>query len=86
MRMLFTIIVLMALTGFAVPQKAHKPAADVPVEMVRAEQSLQAAKSELIHAGDEWGGHRMGAIQHVDAALNEIHKGMQWAKQHKDIK
>ena len=88
MRTVLTMILLLALSGVAIPQKADRDEGreDVPAQMVRAEQALKTAKSELSSAGDEWGGHRVAAMKHVDAALQEINKGMQWARQHKEIK
>jgi len=59
---------------------------DKPAEVDRAEQSLHTAKSELEHAGTEWGGHRVQAIKHIDAALHELEQAEQWARQHHDIK
>ncbi len=57
-----------------------------PLLQDRAEQSLQTAKKELEGAGAEWGGHRVQAIKHIDAALHELELGEQWARQHHDIK
>src|SRR5213079_2668212 len=59
---------------------------DKPAEVDRAEQSLQTAKGELEKAGTEWGGHRVQAIKHIDAALKELEQAEQWARQHHDIK
>ena len=53
---------------------------------VRAEQALRTAKGELEHAGGEWGGHRVQAMKHIDAALHELEQAEQWARQHHDIK
>ncbi len=78
MRLIATMLLLIALSGFAVPQYKE----DVPADMQRAHQALQNAKSELQNAGDEWGGHRVKAIGHVDAALAELKAAMDWAKQH----
>jgi hypothetical protein len=101
MRQISTVLLLLAVMGYFVPKSnsqsratpaqerkehQHKAAADVQPEMLRARQSLQAGKDELVHSGGEWGGHREAAIQHVDAALAEIAKAEQWARQHKDIK
>ncbi len=83
MRLLATIVLLLALSGFAVPQKSRE---DVPAEMQRAHQALENAKNELQSAGEEWGGHRVNAIRHVDAALNEITQAETWAKQHHELK
>jgi hypothetical protein len=68
-------------TLFSAPFQKDKPA-----EVDRAEQSLHTAKSELEKAGTEWGGHRVAAIKHIDAALQELEKAEDWAKQHHDIK
>ena len=59
---------------------------DKPAEVDRAQQSLQTAKKELEHAGTEWGGQRVQAIKHIDAALKELEQAEQWARQHHDIK
>ncbi len=83
MRLLATMLLLIALSGFAVPQKARE---DVPAEMQRAHEALSNAKRELQNAGDEWGGHRVKAIGHVDAALNEIKQAETWATQHHEMK
>ncbi len=68
-------------TLFSAPFQKDKPA-----EVDRAEQSLQTAKGELEKAGTEWGGHRVAAIKHIDAALKELEQAEQWARQHHDIK
>lgn len=100
MRKLFVLIVLAGMVGFTVPQsysqqkesaaqerRERKAAApDIEADVQKARQALQAAKSELQAAGHEWGGHRVAAIQHVDAALAECNKAEQWARQHKEIK
>ena len=83
MRMIAMMILLVGLSGFAVPQKEHE---DVPAEMQRAHQALDNAKNELQNAGNEWGGHRVKAIGHVDAALGEIRQAETWARQHHELK
>jgi hypothetical protein len=62
------------------------PQRDKPGEVDRAEQSLHTARTELERAGTEWGGHRLQAIKHIDAALHELEMAEQWARQHHDIK
>jgi hypothetical protein len=59
---------------------------DKPAEVDRAEQALRNAKGELEHAGGEWGGHRVQAMKHIDAALHELQEAEQWAHQHHEIK
>lgn len=96
MRRIATLMVLVLMTSLAVPQstsqqkktpaQTQKARPDVPLEMERARQALQNAKSELERAGDEWGGHRTAAFNHVNEALAEIQKAEEFAKQHKLIK
>ena len=79
--LLFSVMMMSpSATLFSSPQK------DKPAEVDRAEQSLHTAKGELEHAGTEWGGHRVQAIKHIDAALKELEQAEQWARQHHDIK
>jgi len=65
---------------------SSSPQRDKPGEVDRAERSLQTAKNELAHAGTEWGGHRVQAIKHIDAALHELEEAERWAHEHHDIK
>ena len=83
MRLLATILLLVGLSTFAVPQKRTH---DVPAEMNASRQALQNAKTELSNAGSDWGGHRMAAIKHVDAALAEVQKAEVYARQHHEMK
>jgi hypothetical protein len=62
------------------------PQKDVPAQMEAARGALQNARKELTNAGGEWGGHRIAAINHIDAALKEIGEGEKWAREHHDIK
>ena len=84
MKPLITGVLLLALRGFAVPQ--HHEVEDVPGQMARARQALLTAKKEMATAGNEWGGHRVEAMKHVDQALQEIQKAEQWARAHKEIR
>ena len=84
MKLLVTGVLLLALSGFAVPQ-SHE-VEDVPGQMARARQALLTAKKEMASAGNEWGGHRAEAMKHVDQALEEIQKAEQWARAHKEIR
>lgn len=81
MKVLSTMVLLLALSGFAAPQRE-----DVPAELQRGREALQTAKNELEHAGQEWGGHRVAAIKHVDAALGELRQAEQWARQHHELR
>ncbi len=67
-------------------EKFMKIATLLLFSVMSAQQSLQTAKNELEHAGTEWGGHRVQAIKHIDAALKELEQAEQWARQHHDIK
>ena len=67
--------VLFSVFSFVAPQcHAQQLVPNVPANMARAKQSLEAAKSQLVNAGDNWGGHRAAAISLVDQALQEIQK------------
>ncbi len=83
MRILATTVLLLALSGFAVPQN---PKEDVPADMRRAHQALDNAKNALEHAGQEWGGHRVAALHHVDEALGEIRQAEDWAREHHELR
>lgn len=96
MRRLSILIVLVGMLGFTLPQqsfsqqkgeeKRERQSKDIEADVQRARQALESAKSQLEGAGHEWGGHRVAAINHVNAALAECAKAEQWARQHKDIK
>jgi hypothetical protein len=100
MRKIIALAILIGMAGFAVPQSprpASQSAAkerrvrqnaqtDVPAEIQRARGALENAKNELEHAGDEWGGHRVAALRHVNQALAEIHQAMAYARAHKLVK
>jgi hypothetical protein len=69
-----------------VPLLSDPPQKDVPAEMQSARRALQNARNDLEHAGGEWGGHRVNAIKHIDAALAEIGEAEKWAKEHHEVK
>ncbi len=77
MRNAVSLLVLFSLLSFAVPQSHSQQ--NVPANMVRARQTLQAAKDQLLNAGGQWGGHRMAAISYIDQALQEIQKAEAFA-------
>jgi hypothetical protein len=78
--LLFSVILMASSASFSF-QRGDKPA-----EVDRAEQALRNARGELEHAGGEWGGHRVQAMKHIDAALHELELAEQWARQHHDIR
>jgi Tfp pilus assembly protein PilX len=96
MRKLSILMVLVGMLGFTVPQQSfsqqrpgerrERQSRDVEADVQRARQALENAKNQLEAAGHEWGGHRVAAINHVNAALAECAKAEQWARQHKEIK
>jgi hypothetical protein len=47
---------------------------------------LEGAYGDLEKAGDEWGGHRVKAMEHIKAAIAELDEADKWAKAHHDIK
>jgi hypothetical protein len=62
------------------------PQRDVPAEVDAARNALKQANGELEHAGGEWGGHRVKAMQHIQAALGELNEAERWAHEHHDVK
>lgn len=48
--------------------------------------SVTERRNELEHAGSDWGGHRLAAIKHVDAAIAEVQKAEQYVSQHHRMK
>jgi hypothetical protein len=83
MRLLATAILLLALSGFATPQKGIP---DIQADMAGARQHLTAAKDLAYRAGNEWGGHRMNALKHIEAAISEVDAAERYAKTHHYIK
>ena len=55
--------------------------ADQP-NMQAALSALQQARDSLERATPDKGGHRMKAIQHVDAAISEVKAGMKFDRKH----
>lgn len=88
MRLLASAILVLALSGFATPQKAapQKTVPDVQANMIGARDHLKAARDLAQAAGGEWGGHRMSALKHIDAALAEVDQAEKYAKAHHYIK
>jgi len=82
MRWIAAMVLVVGMSGFAIPQSGK----DVPADVVAAQQALQNARKELAAAGNNWGGHRMLAIKHVDAAIAEVQKAEQYARAHHVMK
>ena len=82
-------LILLTLTMIMVPIVSllpEPPQRDVPAEVEAARRGLEGARNDLAHAGGDWGGHRIQAINHIDAALKEIGEAEKWAREHHDIK
>jgi hypothetical protein len=75
--LLALMIVVPASSIFSEPQER-----DVPREVNDARHLLHDARARLEHAGNEWGGHRVAAMNHIDAALHELDEAERWAHEH----
>ena len=64
----------------------RSPQRDVPAEVESARSALKGAYNDLEHAGGEWGGHRVNAMKHIQAAMTELNEAEKWAKEHHDVK
>ena len=80
----FRVLVLTALAGVAFGAGlAFAPAlkADQP-HMQAALDALETAEHQLNEATPDKGGHRVRALKHVDAAMAEIRKGIEFDRKH----
>ena len=68
------------------PLLSEPPQKDVPAEIESARRALQGAHNDLEHAGAQWGGHRFGAMKHIEEALRELGEAEKWAREHHDVK
>jgi hypothetical protein len=64
----------------------RSPQRDVPAEVGSARDALKGAYNDLQHAGGEWGGHRVKAMDHIQAAIGELNEAEKWAKEHHDTR
>lgn len=64
----------------------QSPQRDVPGEVDAARNALKGAYNDLQHAGGQWGGHRVNAMNHIQEAIKELNEAEKWAKEHHDIK
>jgi len=83
MRIVATILLLLGFAGAAPQQRAVK---DVQADMGQARQHLNLAKDLVYRAGNEWGGHRMNTLKHIDAALAEVDEAEKYARPHHYVK
>ena len=69
-----------ALLGLLLPTRA-RAAADQP-HMKAALDALRLAKRELEAASADKGGHREKAIEHVNQAINQVERGIEFDRRH----
>jgi hypothetical protein len=81
----FILLALMIMLP-TVPLLPEPPQRDVPGEVESARRGLQGARNDLEHAGGDWGGHRVEAMKHIDAALKELGEAEKWAREHREMK
>ncbi len=60
---------------------AAPPSPDQP-RMRAALERLQSARSSLEAANDDKGGHRVKALEHVNRAIDEVKKGIEYDRTH----
>ena len=60
---------------------AFAPAPDQP-HMQAALDKLQSARSNLEAATDDKGGHRVKALEHVNKAIDQVKKGIEYDRTH----
>jgi hypothetical protein len=80
------IVLALMITSPTVPLLPEPPQRDVPGEVESARRALQGARNDLEHAGGDWGGHRVEAMKHIDAALKELGEAEKWAREHREMK
>ena len=50
--------------------------------MQAARSDLQAARAQLRNATDDKGGHRVKALDHVNKAIDEVKRGIEYDRTH----
>lgn len=86
MKIACLIVLLFVIASPVVSLYPAVPQRDVPAEVESAKRSLIKAQTDLQHAGGEWGGHRVEAMKHIEAALKELEEAEKYAREHHDIK
>jgi hypothetical protein len=61
---------------------SEPPQRDVPAEVDSARNALKGAFNDLEHAGNDWGGHRASAMNHIKAAIGELNEAEKWTHEH----
>jgi hypothetical protein len=69
-----------------VPSLSNPPQRDVPAELESARKQLQGARFNLERAGNDWGGHRVAAMKHIDEAISELGEAEKFAREHHAVK
>jgi hypothetical protein len=80
------LVVLVAMILFSAVSLFPSPQRDAPAEVNQARQQLREAYDSLQHAGQAWGGHRVNAMHHIEAAMKELDEAEAYAKEHHDMK
>ena len=65
---------------------SQPPQKDVAHDIDTARNYLKDASARLEQAGDEWGGHRVKALQHIQQAIAELNEAEKFAREHHDVK
>jgi hypothetical protein len=74
------LVVLAVLGGSAIADRAKRqPQPHMQVALA----SLREARDQLNSATHDKGGHRVKAIEHVNAAIDEVQKGIDYDNTHK---
>ena len=68
--------------GIVVGSNAARGAGDKQPLMNRALTQLKAAKMALQTATHDKGGHRVKALEHVNRAIDEVKKGIEYDRTH----
>lgn len=76
-------MIVLSPTASLFPQPQQR---DVPAEVDSARQALKTAYTELQHAGGDWGGHRIAAMNHIDEAIKELGEAEKYAREHHEMK
>lgn len=86
MRLATLLVLVLLIASPATNLFSSAPQRDVPAEVESAKRALEGARNDLQHAGSEWGGHRVNAMQHIDMALKELNEAEKFAREHHEMK
>ncbi len=74
---ILAILALGFLLGFGASSLAREPHPAIH----KAQKQLMNARNTLEHAAHDFGGHRVKAIQHIDAALDELQQALNFDRE-----